>query len=206
MTEALTVTRLARRFRLSRTALLHYDALGLLRPSARSPAGYRLYAPADVDRLAEICRLRRAGLSLAAIARVLDTPQTLASVLRARLDELRGEIEARRGQERFILGLLRTGAAQEALEEVPVMNKARWTALLRAAGFSGDDMRRWHADFERTAPAEHEAFLEFLCIPEDERALIRARARARVPEGARSGADSRPRAAPGAASARRRRS
>jgi DNA-binding transcriptional MerR regulator len=198
MTSTLTVTRLARRFRLSRTALLHYDKLGLLRPSARSAAGYRLYTAADVERLGEICRLRRAGLSLAAIGRVLDTPQTLASFLRARLDELRREIEERRGQQRFILGLLRTSAAHA---EVGVMNKARWTALLRAAGFSATDMRRWHADFERTAPEEHQAFLEFLCIPEDECILIRERARG----GDRSGDGSRDPAAPGAARARRRR-
>ena len=190
MTDALTVTRLARRFRLSRTAVLHYESVGLLRPSTRSPAGYRLYSPADAERLGEICRLRRAGLSLAAISRALREPDTLAGLLRRRLDELRGEIDGRRAQQRFILGLLRDPAVHAA---VGVMNKARWTALLRAAGFDREDQRRWHADFERTAPDEHQVFLEFLCIPEDEVALIRERAR-------RAGTRDAARAEPSAAS------
>jgi DNA-binding transcriptional MerR regulator len=179
MTDVLTITRLARRFRLSRTAVLHYERVGLLRASARSPAGYRLYSPADAGRLGEICRLRRAGLSLAAIGRALREPDTLASLLRLRLDELRGEIDARRAQQRIILGLLREPGVHAP---VGVMNKARWTALLRAAGFDREDQRRWHADFERTAPDEHQAFLEFLCLPEDEVALVRDRAR-RAPRG-----------------------
>lgn len=189
MSDALTVTRLAQRFRLSRTAVLHYERLGLLRPSARSPAGYRLYSSADAERLGEICRLRRAGLSLAAIGRALREPDTLAGLLRLRLEELRGEIDVRRTQQRFILGLLREPAVHAA---VGVMNKARWTALLRAAGFDREDQRRWHADFERTAPEEHQAFLEFLCIPEDEVALIRERARRGPREPGRSKRSTRP--------------
>ena len=34
-------------------------------------------------------------------------------------------------------------------------------------------MHRWHAEFERSAPAEHQKFLEFLHIPSDEVARIR---------------------------------
>src|SRR6185503_19923577 len=41
-----SVSRLARRFGLSRTALLYYDRLGLLSPSERSAAGDRLYGAA----------------------------------------------------------------------------------------------------------------------------------------------------------------
>jgi len=174
MTAPLTVTHLARQFRLSRTTLLYYDRIGVLRPSARSRAGYRLYSPADVERLREICRLRRAGVSMRAIERVLGSPRTLEAVLRERLDDLRTEIEALRGQQRFILGVLRTDAIHA---EVGVMNKQRWSALLRSAGFTESDMRRWHGDFERNAPEDHQRFLEFLCIPDDEIAAIRARAR-----------------------------
>ena len=44
----LTVGRLARRFGLARSTLLYYDRIGVLRPSARSAAGYRLYDAGDV--------------------------------------------------------------------------------------------------------------------------------------------------------------
>lgn len=180
MTAALTVTHLARQFRLSRTTLLYYDRIGILRPSARSRAGYRLYAPADVERLREICRLRKAGVSMRAIARVLGAPQSLEEVLRARLQALNTEVAALRGQQRFILGLLRTDAVHA---EVGVMDKRRWSDLLRAAGFTDADMWRWHADFERNAPDDHQRFLEFLCIPEDEIAALRQRSRAAGKKG-----------------------
>jgi hypothetical protein len=34
-------------------------------------------------------------------------------------------------------------------------------------------MRRWHKEFERSAPEEHQEFLEFLHIPSDEIKSIR---------------------------------
>lgn len=55
--------------------LHHYDRLGLLVPSGRSEAGYRLYAPADLARLREVLVWRRLGLPLAEIGRLLDDPQ-----------------------------------------------------------------------------------------------------------------------------------
>jgi hypothetical protein len=46
-------------------------------------------------------------------------------------------------------------------------------ALLSACGFTRDEMQAWHAEFERLAPEEHERFLHFLRIPEEEIALLR---------------------------------
>ena len=39
-------------------ALHYYDRIGLLRPSARTEAGYRLYAEADLARLQQILLFR----------------------------------------------------------------------------------------------------------------------------------------------------
>ena len=55
--------------------LHHYDAIGLLTPSERTAAGYRLYGADDVERLYRICLLRRLGLSLSEIAAALDEPE-----------------------------------------------------------------------------------------------------------------------------------
>jgi MerR family transcriptional regulator, thiopeptide resistance regulator len=55
-------------------ALHHYDSIGLLVPSARSAAGYRLYADDDLLRLQQILIGRELGLSLEAIRRSLDDP------------------------------------------------------------------------------------------------------------------------------------
>ena len=51
--------------------LHHYDRIGLLSPSGRSAAGYRLYAPADLDRLHQVLLYRELGFSLEDVADLL---------------------------------------------------------------------------------------------------------------------------------------
>jgi DNA-binding transcriptional MerR regulator len=53
-------------------ALHHYDELGLLCPSERSEAGYRLYSYDDLARLREILIWRALGFSLSEIGSLLD--------------------------------------------------------------------------------------------------------------------------------------
>jgi len=55
-------------------ALHHYDELGLLSPSGRSEAGYRLYSYDDLARLREILIWRTLGFPLPEIASLLDDP------------------------------------------------------------------------------------------------------------------------------------
>src|SRR5690606_23922627 len=54
--------------------LHHYDEIGLLVPSRRSDAGYRLYDEADLLRLQQILIGRELGLPLEQIRRSLDDP------------------------------------------------------------------------------------------------------------------------------------
>lgn len=67
-----TISALGRRFGLSRSTLLYYDRIGLLRPGGRSAKAYRHYGEAEVARLEQICLYRRAGVPLAEIRRLLD--------------------------------------------------------------------------------------------------------------------------------------
>ena len=60
---------------LSVRALHHYDAIGLLVPSTRTAAGYRLYSDDDLLRLQQILIGRELGLSLEDIRRSLDDPR-----------------------------------------------------------------------------------------------------------------------------------
>jgi hypothetical protein len=53
------------------------------------------------------------------------------------------------------------------------MTKEKWVSIMRASGFSEADMHRWHVEFERSAPNDHQAFLEFLHIAPQEIAAIR---------------------------------
>jgi DNA-binding transcriptional MerR regulator len=52
--------------------LHHYDKRGLLSPSGRTEAGYRLYSERDLERLQEILGWRALGFSLGEIGELLD--------------------------------------------------------------------------------------------------------------------------------------
>jgi DNA-binding transcriptional MerR regulator len=94
-TSYLTIGDVAQRTGLTVRTLHHYDQVGLLRPTARTPAGYRLYGPAEIRRLQHIASLRRLGLSLEDIARCLDTGDPpLPEVLDLHLGRLDTEIRA----------------------------------------------------------------------------------------------------------------
>ena len=57
------------------------------------------------------------------------------------------------------------------------MTKDKWVAIMEASGFTEADRNRWHAEFERSAPQDHQQFLEFLHISQDEISLIRESSR-----------------------------
>jgi DNA-binding transcriptional MerR regulator len=71
----LKVGELAARASMTVRTLHHYDSIGLLVPSARSDAGYRLYDRNDVARLHQIQALRKFGMALAGIGAYLDSPE-----------------------------------------------------------------------------------------------------------------------------------
>ena len=52
--------------------LHHYDAIGLLKPAAVTPAGYRLYGEASLRRLHSILFFRELQFSLSEIREILD--------------------------------------------------------------------------------------------------------------------------------------
>jgi MerR family transcriptional regulator, thiopeptide resistance regulator len=56
--------------------LHHYDEIGLLEPSERSLAGYRLYSPADLQRLQRILFYRELDFDLTTITAMLSEPGT----------------------------------------------------------------------------------------------------------------------------------
>jgi len=168
---SISVSRFGRQFGLSRSALLYYDRIGLLSPSERSRAGYRVYSDRDTRRLEAICRYREIGLSLGQIRELLDgaTGRT-AEILEARLDQLNAEIGRLREQQRIIVRLL---ANPKKLRRACAIDKDSWVAILRGAGLDDAAMRRWHVEFERMAPRAHQDFLESLGLPPNEVRRIR---------------------------------
>jgi len=67
----LKIGQLAKQTGLTIRTLHHYDELGLLSPSLRSDAGYRLYQQTDIQRLHTILALRQLGMSLSDIGVLL---------------------------------------------------------------------------------------------------------------------------------------
>jgi hypothetical protein len=62
-----------------------------------------------------------------------------------------------------------------------MITKEKWVSIMRASGLTDEDMHRWHAEFERAAPVEHQEFLEFLRIPKEEIRKIREYSRTYTP-------------------------
>ncbi|MEO7420995.1 MAG: MerR family transcriptional regulator [Ornithinibacter sp.] len=91
----LTVGQVAESFGVTVRTLHHYDAIGLVVPSARTHAGYRLYDEGDLARLATVVTYRRLGLALDEVQELVDGDGTPVEHLRrqraavlTRVDEL----------------------------------------------------------------------------------------------------------------------
>ena len=73
--KAYTVSQLAKMAGVSVRTLHHYDHIGLLKPSSRTQAGYRLYERQDLLRLQQILYFRELDLPLNEIQSILDDPE-----------------------------------------------------------------------------------------------------------------------------------
>ena len=72
--KAYTVRQLAKMAGVSVRTLHHYDQIGLLKPSFRTEAGYRLYAEKDLLRLQQVLFYRELDFPLDEIRIILDLP------------------------------------------------------------------------------------------------------------------------------------
>ena len=104
--------------------LHHYDEIGLLEPSGRSPAGYRLYSEDDISRLQEVLFHRELGLGLDEVAALMTRPEYERT--RALLEHRRLLEEQRRRLDRLIHAVDRTldaetkGIAMDAKDKLEV--------------------------------------------------------------------------------------
>lgn len=139
----LKVGELAKRSGLTVRTLHHYDTLGLLTPSARSDAGYRLYERSDIARLHQIQALRRFGMSLTDIGQWLANRNVSLDTLIARqIDMLTQQIEdASRLRERLV-------RLQTQLSSGEAPELAEWLTTLELMNmydkyFSQDELARF---------------------------------------------------------------
>jgi DNA-binding transcriptional MerR regulator len=168
----MTIGKLARKFKLSRSTLLYYDRIGLLKPSGRTPANYRIYTQGDIRRLEKICLFRQAGLDLKTIAATLLASEgSVAEILEEQVERLNHKIQSLHSQQHLIVGLLKE-LKRDSIP-VKVMDKQSWVRLLKSAGMDEKAMGDWHQAFEQLSPAAHRHFLESLGIAPDEVKSIR---------------------------------
>ncbi|MEO8298863.1 MAG: MerR family transcriptional regulator [Burkholderiales bacterium] len=116
----LKVGELAQRTGLTVRTLHHFDQIGLLKPSARSESGYRLYSRDDVARLHGIQALRHLGLPLKQIASMLAgdgeaLPVIVARQMRA-LDHQIAQASALRGRLALLMDKFSSGKQPEMSE------------------------------------------------------------------------------------------
>lgn len=57
--------------------------------------------------------------------------------------------------------------------ENPQMNVDQWVEVFRATGLDEATMHRWHREFERRYPAQHEAFLKWINLSAEDILAIR---------------------------------
>jgi DNA-binding transcriptional MerR regulator len=116
-------------------ALHHYDRLGLLKPSGRTDAGYRLYAESDLARVEQIVTLKFIGFPLKKIQELLDRkPLELPATLRLQrkiMEEKRRQLD------------LAIRAIQHA-ERVVQPRPGRASSARRGTGSPAED-GRWEA-------------------------------------------------------------
>ncbi|MER0479099.1 TIGR03086 family metal-binding protein [Streptomyces sp. Edi2] len=139
-TDLLTIGALARLTGVPVKTIRNWSEQGLLPPTARTPAGYRLYGADAPARLETVRSLRDLGIGLAAIRSVLHRECTVAETAAQWADALDAQIRTLQLQR----AVLRSVAARgSAAEELPTM-----TELAR---LSDRERRRIITDFVEDA-------------------------------------------------------
>lgn len=105
------VGQLARLTGLTVRTLHHYDSVGLLRPSAWTASGHRLYDEHDVRQLYRIVALRELGLPLDEIRALLAGRLDLVGLLGGHLHHLDRQLAALRSLRERLGGLVATAQA-----------------------------------------------------------------------------------------------
>ncbi|WP_405007000.1 MerR family transcriptional regulator [Kitasatospora purpeofusca] len=131
-----TIGDLARRTGLTVKTIRFYADSGLVPPTDRSPAGYRLYDLGALARLDLVRTLRELGLDLAVVRQVLDREVSVPEVAAAHADALEVQIRILRLRRAVLRAVAERGSTPE---EMDLMHKL--------AKLSDDERRRLITDF-----------------------------------------------------------
>lgn len=161
-----TIGDLVKKFNLSRSTILYYDKLDLLRPAHRGENNYRLYSEVEVMKLDKIVMYREAGIPLRKIHRLLDTENNqFSEILLGRLNKIKQEINLLKAQEKLVLEVLRAEVIDG--KKASFTNKT-WTEMLINLGYEEKDWLNWHREFELDNSEAHYKFLKSLGMDDKE--------------------------------------
>lgn len=165
-----SISLLAKLVGLSRTTLLYYDSVGLLKPSVRTSAGYRQYSEEDKRRLEQICTYRQLGLPLNEIKKLLGLKgNDITRILEDHLLKITKNIRQLRLQQHEIISLLKN---QDMIKKAGMMNRDAWVKLLRSSGLDDEGLMKFHREFENFSPKAHFEYLVSLGLSKEEIDII----------------------------------
>ena len=130
-----TVNQIAKQTGVSVRTLHHYDAIGLLKPTEITEAGYRLYDADALERLYLIIVYRELGFSLKKIAEILDAPDFDRNrALEEQIALLEQKREQLQNRITFARGLILTGVRHlnyegfdyKKIDDYSAQAKAMW--------------------------------------------------------------------------------
>jgi DNA-binding transcriptional MerR regulator len=148
-----SIGELARRTGLTVKTIRFYSDRGIVPPSGRSPAGYRLYDISALARLDLVRTLRDLGLDLATIRKVVDREVSLPEVASAHAEALAVQIRALRLRRAVLTVVARRGSTPEEMELMHTL-----------AQLSQDERRRLIDDFLDTVFGGLDAYPAFVGI------------------------------------------
>ncbi|MCL1805781.1 MAG: MerR family transcriptional regulator [Clostridiales bacterium] len=162
-----TIRNLCERSGLSRTALLYYESIGLLRAEARSESNYRLYSDDSAERLEKICTYRDAGVPLADIVQILSYESSEErEILERTLHMLNHKAkEIKESQEKIASLLHQAPSVDSPLSGVDVRTIL---ASLAPLGIGEEVFLQIHGAIEHSSPEGHQSLMKFLGFSEDE--------------------------------------
>jgi DNA-binding transcriptional MerR regulator len=185
--DGLTVGRAAALVGVSVKTLHHWDAIGLVRPSGRTWAGYRVYSGNDVARIHQVLIYRELGFSLAGIGRILDDPSADARDhlrrQRAELVERIARLEKMVGAVDRMMVASGTGMRLTPEEQVEIFGADWQPAWVEEAEDRWGDTAQWAQYSERAAEKSPEDWKEIAASTEALHAELGAAARAGVAPG-----------------------
>lgn len=154
-----SIADLRKRFGLSRSTLLYYEKIGLVKAASRGANNYRRYDHEHLLQLEKIEKYKAVGVSLRDIRQLIreqKSQNNTQEILSTRMQQIQADIIALKSQHKVILELMQSKTIQNRNEK---LTKAIWVETLRNSGLSELDMLNWHREFEKAMPEAHTEFL-----------------------------------------------